>query len=34
MNRHSFRERLKRLISGWIGYRVGEYKNYKILGKS
>ena len=30
-NRHTGRERLKRLISKLTGYRIGEYKNYKII---
>lgn len=29
--RYSLRERVKRLISSLIGYRIGEYKNYKIV---
>ncbi len=30
-NRYTFRERLKRLVSAITGYRIGEYKNYKII---
>lgn len=30
-NRHSIKEKIKRAISLLIGYRIGEYKNYKIL---
>jgi glycosyltransferase involved in cell wall biosynthesis len=30
-NRLTFRERLKRVVSGFVGFRVGEYKNYKLL---
>jgi hypothetical protein len=30
-NKYTLRERLKRLISRLIGYRIGEYKNYKII---
>lgn len=30
-NRLSFNERLKRLLSGFIGYRIGEYRNYIII---
>jgi hypothetical protein len=30
-NRLTFRERLKRVLSGLVGFRVGEYKNYKLL---
>lgn len=28
--RYSLRERVKRLISSLVGYRIGEYKNYRI----
>ena len=31
MNRYSSRERLKRIISRLFGYRIGEYKNYRII---
>lgn len=30
-NRHTPRERAKRLLSKLVGYRIGEYKNYKII---
>lgn len=30
-NRYSLKEKLKRAISNLIGYRIGEYKNYKIV---
>lgn len=30
-NKLSFNERLKRLLSGVIGYRIGEYRNYIII---
>jgi hypothetical protein len=30
-NRHTIREKLKRFISKLTGYRIGEYKNYKIV---
>jgi len=30
-NKFSFRERWKRRISRWVGYKVGEYKNYILL---
>jgi hypothetical protein len=30
-NRHTGKERLKRLINKLTGYRIGEYKNYKII---
>jgi hypothetical protein len=31
VKRYSFKERVKRLISNMVGYRIGEYKNYKII---
>ena len=31
LNRYTSRERLKRFISRLVGYRIGEYKNYKIV---
>jgi Glycosyl transferase family 2 len=31
IKRYSLKERIKRLISGMVGYRIGEYKNYKII---
>jgi glycosyltransferase involved in cell wall biosynthesis len=30
-NRLSMRERLKRILSSMVGYRIGEYKNYIII---
>ena len=30
-NKYSIKEKVKRLISRLIGYRIGEYKNYKIV---
>lgn len=30
-NKITFRERLKRLLSALVGYRVGEYRNYRLL---
>lgn len=30
-NKYSMKEKVKRLISRLIGYRIGEYKNYKIV---
>lgn len=30
-NKHSAKEKIKRAISNLIGYRIGEYKNYKIV---
>lgn len=30
-NRHSTKEKIKRAISKLLGYRIGEYKNYKIV---
>jgi hypothetical protein len=30
-NRHTLKEKLKRAISRLIGYRIGEYKNYKLV---
>lgn len=30
-NRLTIRERLKRVLSSLVGFRVGEYKNYKLL---
>lgn len=30
-NRYSTKEKFKRVISNLIGYRIGEYKNYKIV---
>jgi hypothetical protein len=29
--RYSAKEKVKRFISFLIGYRIGEYKNYKII---
>lgn len=31
IKRYSFKEKVKRLISAIVGYRVGEYKNYKLI---
>ncbi len=31
IKRYSFKEKVKRFISGIVGYRIGEYKNYKII---
>lgn len=31
IKRYSFKEKVKRFISSIVGYRVGEYKNYKII---
>jgi len=31
MKKYSFKERLKRFLSKILGFRVGEYKNYKII---
>jgi hypothetical protein len=28
---YSFKEKIKRLISKVVGYRIGEYKNYRII---
>lgn len=30
-NKHTVKEKLKRAISRLIGYRIGEYKNYKLV---
>ncbi|MBN8576468.1 MAG: glycosyltransferase family 2 protein [Cytophagales bacterium] len=30
-NKYSFKEKVKRFLSKIIGYRIGEYKNYKLL---
>ncbi len=31
IKRYSLKEKIKRLISKVVGYRIGEYKNYKII---
>jgi hypothetical protein len=31
MKKYSLKERIKRFLSNILGYRVGEYKNYKII---
>jgi hypothetical protein len=31
IKRYSFKEKVKRFISTLVGYRIGEYKNYKLI---
>lgn len=31
IKRYSFKEKVKRFISSLVGFRIGEYKNYKII---
>jgi hypothetical protein len=31
IKRYSLKERIKRMISNMVGYRIGEYKNYRLI---
>ena len=33
MKHHSLRHRILNKFEDWTGYRIGEYKNYKLIGK-